>query len=347
MVFWALVFSACTSSGKTNRKEYFAFDRKQAVKTSGVLGFGFLYRIPGLWNGPVTSDTPAGHYPVWYVDFRPTDPARVSEFSTVTSDLCNYITFFIVKHAGRLKVAMRTDARFKGKGCITYEVMQEADENQGDYKFSDCQSGDRRAYTIFKFRENSFVMRVYTNKFNKLKVPAEHSVWKAKRVTMEPARQAIEHFNYPRPVMVHDFSTVFGNRYESIYFKPSEAPFQSKDETYVGNINFRITVSDKLKVKDADELFLMLTTKPIFTGMSYDSARLNYISKFVYLPVSARRFTMRQVHPGTYYLYSYIDINGDKKHKRGDYMASKWEHVITVPAQKSIHVTTHIDYVIP
>jgi len=346
-VLLCMGLTACTGTATDQTNRYQWSDRSQAIDRSDVLGFGFLYRIPGLWKGPVTSDTPAGDFPVWYVDFRPVSPAQISEFSTVDASLCNFITFFIVKHEGRLKVAMRTDARYQNEGCITYEVMQTADEDKGYYQFADFQSGVNRAYTIFEFQENKFEMRVYTNKFNKLKEPSLHSRWQATRTTIAPARPAIEHFNYPQPVMVKDFSTTFGNAHESVFFDLAADPYPSKNEPYVSSITFNVTVDEKLETSPDDELFLMLTTEPIFKGFRYDPKRLNYISKFVYLPIGMQEYTMTHVHPGSYYIYSYDDTNGDKRHKSGDYMSSKWEHIITVPPDTNISVATHIDYIIP
>ncbi|MBN1646546.1 MAG: hypothetical protein JW874_00815 [Spirochaetales bacterium] len=71
------------------------------------------------------------------------------------------------------------------------------------------------------------------------------------------------------------------------------------------------------------------------------------ISKFIYLPAGTAKFTMTHVHPGRYYLYSYDDLNGDRKHKQGDYMSSQLEHIITVPPDGSIDVNTTIDLVLP
>lgn len=341
------LMTACLSTDLTEKSGDLWSNPAKAIKRSHVLGFGFLFRIPGLWNGPVTSDTPAGDYPVWYVDFRPVSAAQISQFSIVDTSLCNYVTFFIVKHDGCLKVAMRTDARYEDEGCITYEVMQEADEGRGYYKFADFQSAEERAYTVFQFEENKFEMRVYTNKFNQLKEPVLHSCWKADRITMEPAGQAIREFNFPQPVMVKDFSAVFKNRHESIFFKLEEDPYPTKDEPYVGSVTFNITLDDKLKREPDHELFLMLTTKPIFEGFEYNPERLNYISKFVYLPIDVKNYTLTHVHPGTYYFYAYNDTNGDKKHESGDYMSSRMEHILHVPPGGNIKADTCIDYVIP
>ena len=103
-----------------------------------VLGFGILSRIPGLWNGPVTSTTPAGSFDKWYVDFRPVAPGQVSQYSTLDANTLNFISFFIVKHDNQLKVALRTEGVFMNKGCVTYEVIDSVNESEGFYRFSDC-----------------------------------------------------------------------------------------------------------------------------------------------------------------------------------------------------------------
>ncbi len=46
----------CTSSDNISDKTKF--------DDNDVLGYGFLKRIPGLWNGPVSTDTPAGNFPI-------------------------------------------------------------------------------------------------------------------------------------------------------------------------------------------------------------------------------------------------------------------------------------------
>lgn len=339
--------ASCMSTRDPDADVHTWDDRAVRSARSDVLGFGILYRIPGQWNGPVTSDTPAGDFPVWYVDFRPVSPAQISQFSTVDPSMNNYVTFFVVKHAGELKVAMRTDALFRNEGCITYEVIQEADEDRGYYKFADFQSGDDRAYTVFEFKENTFEMRVYTNKFNTLRDPSLHSTWNAERTTMAWAVRAIEHFDYPKARMVRDFSDVFGNAHESVFFDTENAPYPSADEPYVGSVTFHITVADDLPTSPTDELFVMLTTKPIFDGFRFDPQRLEYISKFAYLPIDRRTYTLTHIHPGKYYLYTYNDIDGDRQHTSGDYMASRWEHVVVVEPNENTTVDTHIDYVIP
>lgn len=312
-----------------------------------VLGFGILSRIPGLWNGPVFSDTPAGSFDNWYVDFRPVSPGQVSQYSTLDAQTLNFISFFIVKHDDKLKVALRTEGVFQNKGCVTYEVIDKVDEARGYYRFSDFKAGTERAYTEFTFKDDGLIMEVYTNKFNRLNKLQLHSRWEAKLADRKAAEQAINHFNFPQPVMIKDFSDVFRNMSESIYFTFENDPYSSLRQPYVGTVNVNIIIDKNLKVKDDDELFLLLTTESLFQGLLYKEENLKYISKYVYLPIETRTFTITNVHPGTYYLYSYNDVNGDKRHLSGDYMSSDLNNVFTLETNGNITVDTKIDFVIP
>lgn len=215
---------------------------KDQNEINDVLGFGILNRLPGLWNGPVTSSTPAGSFPDWYVDFRPVSPGQISQFSMLDSHTVNIISFFIVKHDNQLKVSMRTEGCFDHECCVTYEIIDSVNEDAGYYRFSDFQSGTKRVFTEFTFKEDEFIMEVYTNKFNKVKKLQLHTRWKAKLGDRKAASEAIAHFNFPQPVMIKDFSDVFKNMTESIYFSTENDPYSSSSQPYVGNV----TVNTKI-----------------------------------------------------------------------------------------------------
>jgi hypothetical protein len=312
-----------------------------------VFGMGILNRIVGLWNGPVTSTTPAGSFDNWYVDFRPVLPGQVSQYSTLDSDTVNYISFFIVRHENRLKVAMRTEGVFQNKGCVTYEVIDTVREADGYYRFSDFQAGVNRAYTEFTFTADGFLMEVFTNKFNRVSPLQIHTRWQAKSGGRSAALDAISHFNFPQPVMVKDFSNVFQNMSESIYFTFENDPYSSLTQPYVGNVTVNISIDKGLRIKSDDELFLLLTTESLFEGLKYNKENMKYVSRYVFLPVDTQRYTFTNIHPGTYYLYSYNDINNDKKHLSGDYMSSNINNIFSLQPSGHETVDTSIDFVIP
>jgi hypothetical protein len=314
----------------------------------GVSGFGILKRIPGLWYGPVSSDTPAGSFPMWYVDFRPVSAAQVSQYTSLDPDTNNDITFFIVKHDGRLKVAMRTYGVFRDQGCVTYEVIQEADDAKGYYKFSDFQSGDERAYTEFTFKKDTLLMEVYTNKFNKVKPLQLHCRWEATLSDRSSAQAAIEHFDYPQPVMVKDFSAVFKDMHESIYFDLKKDPYNNLSQPYVGKVTVNVSIDKRLKVESHHEIFLVFTTQSLFEGYSYKEENLKYISRAIFLPITTKSFTFNNIHPGAYYLYSYNDVNADRRHLSGDYYSSNiLNNAFTLDFNSHVTINTVIDSVLP
>jgi hypothetical protein len=134
---------------------------------------------------------------------------------------------------------------------------------------------------------------------------------------------------------------------ESIYFTFENDPYSSSSQPYVGNVTVNISIDPNLKVKSDHEFFLLLTAESLFEGLKYDIENLKYISRYVYLPVNTKSYTFNNVHPGKYYLYSYNDINNDKKHLSGDYMSSVLNNVFTLKAEGHVTVDTKIDFVIP
>lgn len=312
-----------------------------------VFGYGILTRLPGLWNGPVSTTTPAGSFENWYVDFRPVSSGQVSQYSTLDADTINYLSFFIVKHDGQLKVALRTEGVFQNKGCVTYEVIDKVRESEGYYRFSDFKAKDGRAYTEFTFKDDEFVMEVFTNKFNRVSPLELHSRWDAKLGDKKAAVDTVSAIGYPKPEMIKDFSFVFQHMSESIFYTFENDPYSSSDQPYVGNVTVNISVDENLSVEKDHELFLLLTTESLFDGLKYDEDNMRYISRYVFLPSGTSSYTFYNVHPGTYFLYSYNDINNDKRHLSGDFMSSDLSNTFTVGPQGSITVNTKIDFVIP
>ena len=187
-------------------------------------------------------------------------------------------------------------------------------------------------------------LKVPPDKVNPLQL---HSKWQAKLGSRKAAVDAIAHFKFPQPVMVKDFSTAFKNMTESIYYTFENDPYPSSPQPYVGSVTVNISIDKALKIKGNEEVFLLLTTEPLFDGLKYKSENLKYKSKYVFLPVTKKSFTLTNVHPGKYYLYSFVDVNGDKKNTTGDYMCSNASNVFTLLPSNTAVMDTKVDFVIP
>lgn len=105
--------------------------------------------------------------------------------------------------------------------------------------------------------------------------------------------------------------------------------------------------NEELIIERNHELFLLLTTESLFEGLKYKKENMKCISRYVFLPINTRSYTFNNVHPGTYFLYSYNDINNDKKYLSGDYMSSNINNVFTLQANSHVTINTKIDFLIP
>ena len=325
----------------------FNVNSQSNIESKDIYGFGFLNKIVGLWNGKVFSSTTAGSFDKWYVDFRPVSGSQVSQYSMLDSNTVNITSFFVVKYNNQIKVAQRTEGCFQDKCCVTYEVMDSVNEASGYYRFADFVSGKKRACTIYKFTKDSYTMEVYTNKFNKSEKLQLHSKFEPKLTSRVAANDAINEFKFPRPVIAKDLTGAFLNMNESIFFNLDSDPYNAASQPVMGNIKINITIDDKFKVSKSNEICILLTTEPLFEGIKYNKEKLNFLSKYVYLSVDTKTYTIKNVHPGKYYLYSFNDIDNDKKHLKGDYMSSNLTNVVKVLANGTVSADTKIDFVIP
>ena len=91
----------------------------------------------------------------------------------------------------------------------------------------------------------------------------------------------------------------------------------------------------------------MITTQPLFSGLTYLPAQLKYRSRYVFLASTDNAFTFNYMHPGSYYLYSLYDANGDGTFSSGDWMSSNLTNTFTLGALGTQNVNTLIDFTIP
>lgn len=331
------VFSSCI----------IAQNHQQTKTMSKVQGFGIMYRLPGIWSGPVMSNTSAGSFNNWFVDLRPVSPTQISQFSLLDDKTVNNFSFFVVSYKGENKIALRTEGCFANSCCITYEVIDSVNEAAGYYRFSDFVAGTKRAYTEFRFEGNKMTMEVYTSRFNKEKELKLHTRWEAELQDKEAAAFSIMKFRFPKYKKPKDFTGAFSGMTESIFFTFENDPYKSEEQPYCGTVEINISTLPEIKLNPDDEIEILLTTQPLFDGIIYKRENLKFASKFVYLKGDTQHFTMKNVHPGKYYIYSFVDFDDDRLHLSGDLMCSEVEYLIEVPANGSVEYNAKIDFVIP
>ncbi len=350
LIITVFVFSFAFLRCSSNVKNKDSTSKKAYTKVYGkIIGFGLLKRLIGMWNGPVISRTPAGSFMRWFVDFRPISPAQVSANSELNIHTRNFMSFFVVKHGAKYKLAFRNGGGFKGQSRIAYEVIDKVKEqgNKAYYRFSDFRAGMKRVYTEMFFNGNKMTMQVYTSRYNTVNPPKLHMRWKAKRVDISAANRTAKKLNFPGKVMIKDFTTTFNHLPEAVYLSEKHDPYPEQEQPFVGKVTINYKISNKLKTTAKGKVFLVITTRSLYKGLRYLPENLKYISRYIFLKPNRKTYTLKGVHPGKYFLYAFYDKNGDRRFTRGEYMSSKPNHVFELKPQGKSKVSTVIDMIIP
>lgn len=320
--------------------------------SSDVQGYGILSHLPGIWDGPVTSSTALGSYPEWIVDLRPVSAAQVSSMNELDSLNNILMSFFIVKHNNAYKMAFRNGGGFAGNNRISYDVIDSVSETTNNYfyRFKDFKAGKNRVYVDILFKDDSLIFHTYTNVYNTLSSPTTHMLWKAKLQDLSTSAQpAISYFGFPQKQQVKDFTGTFDSRAEAIYYNADLAsdPYSSASQPYLGKTTVNISFGAGHVPDPAKKVFLMITTQPLFSGMTYNPAQLKYRSRYVFLASTDVSYDFNYMHPGNYYLYSLYDANGDGSFSSGDWMSSNLSNTFTLTPSGTQNVSTTIDFTIP
>ena len=345
-IFSVLIFSCLLSFGQTKKKTEV---KKIVVTDTIVKGFELLNKIPGLWRGPVVSATPAGNFPVWYVDFRPIGISQVSGISELDTITRNFMSFLVVDYNGKRVLAFRNGGGFKGANRIAYEILDSVYEDRFHslYRFSDFKAGRKRVYTLMDFVGDSLIMQVFTNKYNTLEKPVRHMMWRAKLIDATTPKEAIRAFYYPQMLAMKDFTENFKPMPESVYFALSEDPYNEVAQPYLGKAMITISFARGYDSKPGNQLILLLTTKPLFDGIVYKKDNLKYSSRSCHITADYSNYTFTNLHPGSYYLYAFYDYNGNGIIDKGDYMNSNVNQVITVGEKQTIPASVIFNFELP
>lgn len=353
LLFALLIILVSYSSCKEKKKEETTPDPTpvEGINSStNVKGYGILSRLPGIWNGPVTSTTMLGSYPEWIVDFRPVSAAQVSAKNELDSLNNILMSFFLVKHGNAYKMAFRNGGGFAGSNRIAYAVIDSVSETTNNYfyRFSDFRAGKERVHVDVLFKDDSLIMHVHTNVYNTQTTASSHMLWKAKLQDATSASNAIAQFSFPQKQLVKDFSTTFDLKPEAIYYDSDLAndPYNVASQPYLGKTTVNISFDASHVPDPTKKVFLMITTQPLFSGFTFNPAQLKYRSRYVFLAADDNQFTFDYMHPGSYYLYSLYDSNGDGTFSSGDWMSSNLTNTFTLTALGTQTVNTMIDFTI-
>ena len=319
--------------------------------STDVLGYSILEKLPGIWNGPVTSPTPLGSFPEWIVDFRPISAAHISAKNELDSLNDIFMSFFLVKHDCSYKIAFRNGGGFAGAIRSSYMLIDSISEtaNHYYYRFSDPVSGGNRVYTEIIFKDDSLKMHTYTNNYNTLSEPETHMVWNADLRDNNTTQAAINNFNFPQKVLIRNFTNSFDELEEAVFYNAlGDEPFPEGDHPYLGASTVNISITNPATVDQLKKILIIITTEPLFDGFNFQVDNLDYRSRYVLLSAAQQTsFEFNYMHPGNYYVNAIYDENNDGNFSSGDFMNSSFDVPLTLAAEGTTSSNVVINFEIP
>lgn len=347
-VFFSLLligFASCTKDKVPPVEE----PETNYSQIENTLGYGLLNKIKGIWNGPVTSTTPLGGYPEWIVDFRPISENQISAKNELDTLNDIHMSFFIAKYNNEYRVAFRNGGSFGGQTRVSYLLADSVSEtsSQSYYRFSEIIKGKNRVNSEVIFKEDSLIIKVYTNKYNTLTTAEPHMTWRAKLQDVSSSQAAVDEFTFPKKTLTKDFTSTFMGEIESIYYSVTGGdPYPETDQPYLGKAVINYSYSGAYSPNPSNKVFLIITTQPLISGFSLNLGNLKYRSRYVILDADDLSFTFNYMHPGTYYLYAMYDNDGDGTINSGDWVSTT-NTSFTLNSLATVSSSTQINFTIP
>ena len=311
-----IFFSSCKKEHDTNHVDN--------PDDTTLVGFSVLAKLPGIWNGPVTSTTALGGYAEWIVDFRPISENQVSAKNELDNLNDIHLSFFTAKYNSKNRLVFRNGGGFAGQKRVSYFMCDSSAQigSKTYYRFSELIKGKSRAYTELVFRADSLLMKTYTNKYNTLSQPELHMTWAAKLQDITTAQSAIAQFQFPKETITKDFSTTFNGQTEAIYYTLASDPYPENQQPYLGQTSVQFTFAPTLTVDNTKNVFIIITTQPLINGFSLNQANMKFRSRYVRIASSEGQFVFNYMHPGSYYVYALYDKDGNNTFSSGDYVST-------------------------
>ena len=344
IAFFLLILTACHKD-KNNANS--------ATDINNTVGFNVISKVKGIWGGSVVSTTSLGNFPEWVVDFRPISENHIEAKSEL--DSLNYISmsFFIAKYNNEYRVAFRNGGPLGGMHRVSYFLADSVSENATEsyFRFSEVLKGTKKAYVEIITRGDSLYLLSYTNKSNSLPQATLHSAWSAKRMDATSCQDAVNHFSFPKKTLTVDLSNAFDGMQESIFYSlttnpPVGEPYPLATHPYLGATTANFSFASSYTPNPSKNVFLIVTTQPLFSGISYNPSALNTRSRYVILSAAKNNFTFTSMHPGSYYFYALYDNDGNNTINSGDWISLS-NAAISLGDKGTTSVNTQINFTIP
>lgn len=347
-----MLFFASCKDDKDKKDDDNNNNSNDSITIANTVGYNILNKVKGIWNGGVSSTTGLGSYPEWIVDFRPVSANQISAKNELDTLNDIHMSFFIAKYKNQHRVCFRNGGSFAGMTRVSYFLADSVSETStlSYYRFAEILKGKSRAYTEVIFKDDSLIMRSYTNKYNTLNGAVLHMAWNAKLQDVTACQPAVTHFNFPQKTLTKDFSNTFGGGLtETIFYNTTGGdPYPEADQPYLGKTTVTYSFDGAHVPANNKRVLLIITTQPLISNGIPNFGNIKYRSRYVILNSADRDYTFNYMHPGTYYLFAIYDTNNDIYNYSGDWVSAGLSATSFTLAEKgNTSASVQINYTAP
>jgi len=328
-----LFFLSCKSDDEPNTPE--------------IQGYDLLNKLSGHWVG--SNETAFGTFDWFAFDFRPISASHVhSIFEGRTNE--NIITsVFVADYEGELKIMARNGGWLGEQYRATYYVLDSTEVRiQPNYfRLVDAVGGVDRSYIEFRFENDNMYFDAYKDNSGNLDKPILHMEFKGANYNPSYSESATNLFNFPQPVSEVDLNGKFVGLIDpdsALFLEEDQDPFPRSAHEHLSELTVNIVKDD---VISNAPLLLYFSTEPLIDeagNVDFDNLDRK-VARTIGVRANEASFTSTYLHPDTYYITAFSDMDNNFIPSTGDLFNVSKEIIVEPESAPSMQII--VDKVMP
>jgi len=310
------------------------------IDNSDILGFSLLSELSGHWVG--SNETPFGNFDWFAFDFRPISASHVHSIYEGGTNSNIITSIFIADFEGRQQVMARNGGWLGSQYRATYFVLDEAEETNSSkyYRLVDAVGKENRAFIEFRFEDGTLKIDAYKDNSGSLDEPIHHMGFEGTNYNPEFALAATELFNFPGEVSEISLEGKFENLIDpdsALFLEEQLDPFPKSTHGHLSDLTINI---NRASSASNQKLLLYISTEPIVNAngeVDLDNADRKVVRTIDVL-ASEQSYTSTYLHPDTYYITVFSDLDENFFPSSGDVSSISQEIIVSPETLASLSV---------
>ena len=312
----------------------------------GILGYHLLEQISGHWIG--SNQTAFGYVPRFTFDFRPISSSHVHSIYESGTDQNIFTSLFVAEYNGEKRIFARNGGQL-GLFRATYFVVDIVEETSQSnyYRLVDVTGGQQRCYMEFTFSNGNFNFKAYKDNSGTLGDPVLHMEFNGTNANPDFDDVATNLFDFPQPESEKNLTGAFNTLVDpgsALFTSEATDPFPRVEHGHLSD--FTVNFNKQASIQNTGMVFLV-SKEPIVsnTGIVFAANLYNQLTRTIMIGGSELSYTASYVHPDTYYLTAFADLDGNFYPSLGD--VSSESVLLNVPLESFPTANLAVDIVIP